>query len=85
MQKAAVKSNQSNNAAEKVLEASLKLSTYCKYKNYIKQWYSKNTGHIELSHVLDFLKGMFDNGHAYSTINSAKRAITTIVHILPYS
>ena len=28
---------------------------------------------------------MFDKGHAYSTINSAKCAITTIVHISPYN
>ena len=38
-------------------------------------------GPIEVSHVLDFLSGMFDKGHAYSTINSAKCAIATIAHI----
>ena len=47
--------------------------------------YSKNIGQIDLSHVLDFLKGMFNKGHAYSTINSAYFAIATIVHIPPYS
>ena len=28
---------------------------------------------------------MFDKGHAYSTSNSAKRPIGTIVHMPPYS
>ena len=28
---------------------------------------------------------MFDKGHAYSTINSAKRPVGTIVHMPPYS
>ena len=67
MQKTLVNSNQGNNTTEKFLEASLRLSTHCKYNNYIKQWtyYSKNIGHIELSHVSDFLSGMFDKGHAY--------------------
>ena len=81
MQKAPVNSNQDNNTTQKNLEASLRLSGQCKYNNYIKQWtsYSKNIGHIEVSHVLDF------KGRAYSTINSAKSAIATIAHILPYS
>ena len=34
--------------------------------------------------LLDFLSAMFEKGHAYSTINSAKCAITTIIHIPPY-
>ena len=45
--------------------------------------YSKYIGRIEASHILDFLSRMFDKGHAYSTINSAKCAIVTIVHIPP--
>ena len=36
-------------------------------------------GKNEVTHVLDFPKG-----HAYSTINSAKCAIATIMHIPPY-
>ena len=57
-----------NNTTENILEASLRLSTHCKYNNYVKQWtsYSKNIGEIEVSHVLDFLSGVFDKGHAYS-------------------
>ena len=47
--------------------------------------YSKYIGHIEASHILDFLSRMFDKGHAYSTINSAKCAIVTIVHIPPWN
>ena len=50
-----------------------------------KKSYYDNIAHIEGSPVLDFLKGMFDKGHAYSTINSAKRPIGTIVHMPPYS
>ena len=34
--------------------------------------------------MLDFLSAMFEKGHAYSTINSAKCAIATIIHISPY-
>ena len=87
MQKTPVNSNQGNNTTEKILEASFRWSPNSKYNNYIKQWtsYSINIGHIEVSHVLDFLSGMFDKGHAYSTINSAKCAIATIVHIPPYN
>ena len=71
IQRTPVNSNQGNNTTENILEASLRLSTHCKYNNYIKQWtsYSKNIGHIEVSHVLDFPSGMFHKGHAYSTIN----------------
>ena len=47
--------------------------------------YSENIGYIEVSHALDFLSRMFDKGHAYSTINSAKCATATIVHIPPCS
>ena len=65
----------------------ISISTHCKYNNYIKQYtsYSKYIGHIEVSHALDFLSGMFDREHAYSTINSAKCAIATIVYISPYN
>ena len=41
-------------------------------------------GKTEVTHVLDFLSAMFEKGRAYSTINSAKYAIATIVHIPPY-
>ena len=42
-------------------------------------------GPIEVSHLLDFLSGMFDKEHAYSTSNSAKCVIATIAHTTPYS
>ena len=49
IQKTPVNTNQGNNTTENILEASLRLSTHCKYNNYIKQWtsYSKNIGHIK--------------------------------------
>ena len=34
---------------------------------------------------MDFLSGIFDKGHAYSTINSTKCAIATVVCIHPYN
>ena len=40
---------------------------------------------IELTHVLDFLSTMCEKEHAYSTINSAKCAIATIIYIPPYA
>ena len=40
-------------------------------------------GKIEVTHVLDFLSSMFEKGHACSTIDSAKCAIATIMHIPP--
>ena len=84
IQKPPVNSNQGNITTKKNLEASLRLSTHCKY-NYIKQWtsYSKNIGHIELSNVLDFLIGMFDKGHAYSTINKNVQMCNS--HHCPYT
>ena len=62
VEKTPVNRNQDNNTTEKNLETSFKLSTHCKYNNYINQWtsYSKNIGRIEVPHVLDFLSGMFD-------------------------
>ena len=64
----------------------MRQSTHCKCNNYIKQWldYSKTIRKIEVTHVFDFLNAMFEKGHAYSTINSAKCAISTIIHIAPY-
>ena len=41
-------------------------------------------GKIEVTYVLDFLNPMSEKGHAYSTTNSAKCAIATIMHIPPY-
>ena len=79
--KTPVNSNHGNNTTEKMLETFLRISTHCKYNNYIKQWtsFSKIIGRIEVSPVLDFLSRIFGKGHAYSTINSAKCAIATIV------
>ena len=83
--KTSVNGNQGNATTIKILEASLRQSTHCKYNNYIKHWldYSKTMGKIEVTHVLDFLSAMFKKGHAYWTINSAKCAIATIIHIPP--
>ena len=83
-QKTPVNSNQNNNTIEKMLEASLRISTNCKYNTYLKQWTSssKNISHIEVSHVSDFLSRIFGTGHTYSTINSAKCAIS---HDCPYT
>ena len=69
----------------KVLEASLKQSTRCKYNIYIKHWLAcyKTMGKIEVNHVLDFLSAMFEKWHAHSTINSAKCVIAATVHIPP--
>ena len=39
---------------------------------------------FEVTQVLDFLSAMFEKGHTYSTISSAKCAIVTIIHIPPY-
>ena len=81
-----VSGNQGNTTTVKILKASLRQSTQCKCNNYIKQWldYSKTIRKIEVTHVFDFLNAMFEKGHAYSTINSAKCAISTIIHIAPY-
>ena len=83
-QKPPVNSNQGNNTTEIMLEASLRISTHCKYNIYIKQWTSSsnNIGHIEVSRVLDFLSRMFNKGHTYSTTDSAKCAIS---HDCPYT
>ena len=84
--KTSINGNQGNAATIKILEASLRQSTHCKYNNYIKHWldYSKTMGKIEVTHLLDFLSAMFEKGHAYSTINSAECAIATIIYIPPY-
>ena len=87
IQETPVNSNHGNNTTEKMLEASLRISTHCKYNNYIKQWtsFSKTLGRIEVSHVSYFLSRIFGKGHAYSTINSAKCAVATTVDIPLYN
>ena len=87
IQETPVNSSHGNNTTEKMLEASLRISTHCKYNNYIKQWtsFSKTIGRIEVSHVLYFLSRIFGKGHAYSTINSAKCSVATIVDIPLYN
>ena len=64
----------------------MRQSTHCKYDNYIKHWldYSKTIEKIVITHGLGFLSAMFEKGHAYSTINSVKCGIATIIHIPPY-
>ena len=81
-----VNGHQGNVTTANILKASLRQSTHCRYNNYIKHWldYSKTIGKIEVTRVLDFLSAMFEKGHAYSSINSAKCAIATIIHIPPY-
>ena len=84
--KTSVNGNQGNATTIKTLEASLRQSTHCKYNNYIKHWldYSKTMWKIEITLVLDFISAMFEKGHGYSTINSAKDGVATIMHIPPY-
>ena len=84
--KTPVNDNQGN-ATVTFLEASSRQSTHCKCNNCIKHWlaYSKNMGKMEVPHLSDFLSAMFEKGHGYSTINNAKFAIATIVHISPYN
>ena len=84
--KTSVNGNQDNATTVKILEASLRQSTHCKYNNYIKHWlaYSKATGKIEVTHVLDFLGAIFEKGRAYSTNNRTKCVIATIVNKPPY-
>ena len=64
--KTSVNGNQGNATTIKILKASLRQSTHCKYNNYTKHWldYSKTIGKIEVTHVLDFLSVMFEKGHA---------------------
>ena len=66
-----------------VLKASLEKSTHNKHVAYLKQWmvYAKEIGNIKIHHVLHFLSAMFDTGVAYSTINSAKYVVATILYI----
>ena len=84
--KISVDGNLGNATTVKMLRASLRQSVHCKYNDYMKHWldYSKTMGKIEVTHALDFLSAVFEKGHAYSTINSAKCAIATIIHIPPY-
>lgn len=48
--------------------------------NYIKQCmaFSENIECIEISHILDFLRTIFNKSNSFFAINSAKFAITTI-------
>ena len=54
--KTSVNGNQGNATTIKILKASLRQSTHCKYNNYIKHWldYSKTIGKIKVTHVVRF-------------------------------
>ena len=43
--------------------------------------YAKDIGNIEIHHVLDYLRDMFDKLVVCSTINSVKRVVATIFRI----
>lgn len=66
-----------------VLKASLEKSTHNKHVAYLKQWmvYAKEIGSIKIHYVLHFLSVMFDTGVAYSTRNSEKYVVATILYI----
>ena len=66
-----------------VSKASLQETIDNKYVGYIKKWmiYAKDIGNIEIHHVLDYLRDMFDKLVACSTINSVKCVVATIFRI----
>lgn len=66
-----------------VLKASLEKSTHNKHVAYLKQWmvYAKEVGNMKIPYVLHFLSVMFDTGVAYSTRNSEKYVVGTILYI----
>ena len=71
--KTAVNDNKVNDATAKILETSWRKSTHFKYNNYTKQWlcYSRTMGKIGVTHVLDFLSGIFDKKHSSSMCYSS--------------
>ena len=71
--KTAVNDNKGNDATDKILETSWRKSTNFKYNNYTNQWlcYSRTMGKIGVTHVLDFLSGIFDKKHGSSMCYSS--------------
>ena len=73
-----------HNIAEKIYNYLLGYQYIANLIIKLNNWHPiLNISLIEVFHVLGFLSGRFDKGHAYSTIDSAKRAIATITYIPP--
>ena len=73
------------------LVASLSKSTRKKYNPYQQKWHIScqenkiNPVTANITHVLDFLSNLYDQGLTHSAINSAKSALLHIILISPYT
>lgn len=78
--------NKDNYTANIVLKATFRESVHDIYTGYTKQWMvnARNIGNTEIHDVLYFLNVIFDKWVAYSTINSAKCGLDTVLHISTY-
>ena len=69
-----------------ILEASLRESTRKKYATHLIKWnvFQSSYHSITVETVLKFLTELFSRGLSYSTINTAKSAISTVLTLPPY-
>lgn len=80
------KYNISGNVAD-ILMASWRSGTQKQYKIYIEQWLKFcgerkiNCYSPQISQVLNFLAGLYDKQLSYSTLNTARSALSSILHV----
>ena len=74
-----------------ILVSSLRESTRKKHNPYQQKWHiycqENNINPVtpNITNVLDFLSNLYDQGISYSAINSAKRALSYVILIPPYT
>ena len=70
-----------------ILMASWRSSTQKQYKTYIEQWVKFcgdrkiNCHSPQIGEALDFLAGLYDKNLRYSTLNTARSALSSILHM----
>ena len=70
-----------------ILMASWRSGTQKQYKTYIEQWVKfcgerkMNRHSPQIGEALDFLAGLYDKNLSYSTLNTARSALSSILHM----
>ena len=84
-------SDKLSETSKTILASLLRPSTAEKYKNYWNQFIkfhelnTNNKNNIKVEHIINFLSHLYNKGATYSTINSAKVAISYFRNIPPYT
>jgi hypothetical protein len=77
-----IKGKRISEAACKLIMASWRSGTRKQYSTYMQQWMETDYLHPTVKVVLEFLTNLYEKGLSYSTVNTARSALSSLV-ILP--